>query len=273
VKNYLLYALACILLTGAVSACQKSDKPDNGTDTTIEPRLVKTIKMNTGTYTSTMTFTYDSQERPTKLVTVDSDEETSTVSLAWGDNAVTMTIHEVDPHYESEDVYVCSMKDGRVEKWTWTESDGEPVEGESVTTATYNADGYMTRTEHEYTYSDYDHGYTQTLVWADNNLQSYHGAYTDDYDSDETDLDFQYGSVANNPLCNIDLNGIVLYLDREVDLSMFFRMTGKSSDKMISRSSSDEQFVNHSYTTDSEGFVTKITVSGATSGTIDVTYQ
>jgi hypothetical protein len=203
-------------------------------------------------------FTYDGQNRLTKMETTYNDGEIVTTTLSPYSTTEKLTLHIEDNHSNVETDIVnllCTFNaDGTI-----TTMASDIVSNPRIVyyTATYDANGYLTK-------ENYDDGNGDcVMTWASGNL-------TKKVFNGET-INYEYGSVANNPQCNLDLNWLYDYVtDDPENLIRLFRMAGRSSDKMVTKITQPWGDRALSYQTDTKGFVTKIITE---SYTVDVTYK
>jgi hypothetical protein len=182
---------------------------------------------------SAVTFIYDDQHR---LTQIDDDDN---VEYQYSEGAAQVSIGEG---------YVCDYT---------LDGDGHATTGLAnvgVFTMTYD-DGYIASLTID---GGADGITTAEYTWSEGNLTGV-AAQNDGVHSSAT---MEYGTVPNNPECNIDLNTLayqnVIFHDSPAAM---IGLLGRRSDNMLSRLVLYDFACNFAYETDPLGFVTKITMT------------
>ncbi len=212
----------------------------------------------------TALLTYDAQGRLTEVLVTEPDgdyEMRGTTSLRWLDGAVEITLRFEERYGSEVASYMLNLDSyGYVASWTG-EEDGEREEG----TLHYD-NGYLSRADHGGEWP-----WTSRTTWTGGDL-------TEVVDSEGTDYrtTAEYGSIANNPNINLDLNYIISqtewYSCLGFDSNLWAQpigLTGKRSAHYMTRetdhyvtSSLDARTFVHEYETNAQGLVTKVTSTG-----------
>jgi hypothetical protein len=211
-----------------------------------------------GTEESPLIMNYDARNRVVKMK-VGAIEEEYNITYA-PDNVVLSMLHSDAGYSWSEEFNGKLGGDGYVHSGTAIE--------------TYTQDG-GTKNKSEYSFNiDYNNGYiakvtrwegqetiTLNYTWTGGNITRVN--YTSSYDDyGGSTMSLEYGNVANNPLCNLDINALCEDLYPNVPTAML-KLLGKPCEKMVSKITyTGDDFVdvyNYAYEVDAQGFVTKIT--------------
>lgn len=243
---------------GAVPVAPKPGEPVAGS------RMVSKIVMSGGNE-GAIDFTYDNKNRLVKV------KSTTMLEPDNGDESPYPLNVEVTFDYSQigssvfKTTYSASSKYGSdSEVSTFTLSDkGYIISGQTryedgyfeTWTGTYNSAGYITKTVW-----GGDSDFFTEATWAGGNLTwLYSGA-------GEAQTRYEYGTLANNPKCNLDLNSLGFDHDFFVAPDLV-GLTGKRSAKMVRKETltyptNDPGYtILYTYTTDAQGFVTKITMN------------
>jgi hypothetical protein len=241
-----------------IIGCDKTDKTDNSGGVGVPSKGSRLVSNITGTNENeeyVYDFTYDSDNR---LIGINmSNEYTfSTVSISYEQE----TFDKVTFEQQTEAIsnyntiffpYVTTFISG--ENGYLTSGNLAYVGGgnEESWIGTYNNAGYLIKSELN---SD-DDIESYDVTWSGGNMMQV---------SHEVGVaDYEYSDVANNPLCNLDLNYLITG-GLVVPFLGIAGLLGKRSANMIETMSITFDFglsdkTSYTYETDSDGFVTKIT--------------
>ena len=275
-KKYLLLLPAIALLwTGCKKDGDEPQKPEIPEEVPEEQQTLKLVdKISWVGYEdgeeqegATISFTYDASNRITKISQEYVDGEEREYTYSYSGNQVTCVENYSYEGNIDEIVTTVLTLDANGYAVSGTETiesiiHGEPDEDLQTNswTVTYDNEGHVTKV----LYEDDD---SIDFTWSDGNLTK-----LTDSDEGRTEPWFTtvaYGSQANNPACNIDMNWICsqgelaafALLPQSAPLLGFY---GKSSDKLMTESTetwgiSEDYKLAYTWELDSEGFVTKVT--------------
>ncbi len=238
--------------------------------------------------TETVTFNlkYDSENRLTEMTWTSADgQEYERYYCRWAAGEVTVE--------SSIKTYEDYNNDYYTDETTSTYSigsNGYASSGTSVWSGnidvthalSYN-NGYLSK----WVYGNQNNSYEDSYTWTNGNLTRLDSEWTEDWGageySGESDVSYLYGSVANNPLCNIDFNVLAGYPYEGDAILALVGMCGKRCANMVSsytfedsEDSRYDEIYDVKYETDSEGFITKITATDRDGGyedIIEITYK
>ncbi|MDR0954887.1 MAG: hypothetical protein LBM20_05860 [Rikenellaceae bacterium] len=265
-KTIRLFVLALLLPAFVMVGCDKGDEtpkdPESSTPGVPEAGsgIVSKIELTDryGDVMQGVNFTYDSYNR---LIRVEFyGETTESVYLSYetgsqtaGEGAPYTIIRKYVSEYGEETTTFTVGNSGYVESGEYSDRYTD-----RYYYYTYNDSGYLTNSST----TDY---YNNTYTWIGGNLTRI--SKTDlDYPDEELVYDFEYAEVANNPLCNLDLNKIAL-LEEDSVLELAGLCGKRSANrvaKLIRTCNEDpdgDYELSFAYETDPKGFVTKITVN------------
>jgi len=218
---------------------------------------------------STYEFTYDSNQRITRISYYPTEGYSQEVNINYSSNRITASM--------GMGSYSATVVDGRISRCDWVWEDPE-YPNESSREMTYQ-DGYLRKMVLKSTYATYNEDtgkwerqigtYPADLTWTNGNLTK--------YASDGTDFTFQYGTSLNK--ANLDLNWLIGdYLLEADGLGSFLAMQGylgkRSTNLMVREtynSSGYTSFYTHTWTFDNEGYPIGI-VTKRDGERVDVTY-
>ncbi len=195
-------------------------------------------------------FTYDAKNRVVKTeqtYTYDDGTVSKDVSeIAYTSNGLVIDEYYFmnGQEYERETITLVVGSNGYAISGTEEDEDSS-----AIWEAEYDAGGYLAR--HQYD----DEGDWIDYTWSGGNITEI------GYTWSQFSSVFEYGDVANNPLCNLDLFGWIISMDVNDSHASLLRLLGKSTAKMPTRGTdwpNQGEHASWSYETDSRGFITKI---------------
>lgn len=233
-------------------------------------KIVLTDSQEDADSTVEIRFTYDEQNRLTKLEEYDATVLASTIAYAYQSGSVTETWNETPS--DTETIVYTLDAGGRIVSWkeTGVDEDGDPETGEGR----LEYDG--NRLIAAFTTDDRIES-VDNISWDAGNIMK----ITHTSAKVESGTDFTYGNELNNPAVNLDLNYLVtdseLLKDLATDSFMIKAMgyIGVRSTRMIASEKDFGTFitgetVTYRYTTDSRGLITRIEVDESDSEDTDV---
>lgn len=212
---------------------------------------------------------YDGQNRLIQSTSTSDDNDSDNTTYVYSQNSVDIT-SESEGDWGTE-TFVSSLTLGSngyvssgVQEYESIYPGGQSNDTNNWS-ADYDANGYMVN-------SSWNDSEEYTLTWSGGNL-------TKRIDEDGSETAYQYGNVANNPLCNLDLNYFTGGMQDHIPFGASeIRLCGKSSTKMISQVDyiypdipAENESYTYAYQTDAQDFVTKITCSEVGGSDIEIT--
>lgn len=212
---------------------------------------------------TTLDFVYDNQNRLVELKERGQGQNMLTFTYTPGNVKLYMRDSDLDMTEVWVEEYNCVLNsDGSVASGVLDESYSSSDRNETYRynlAFNYN-NGYISGR----TSTGDDGSGAAEYTWTGGNLTKVEFTFTgEDYLSNDI-ITIEYGNVANNPLCNINVNGFVedLYPQPFAAVNKLF---GKSSEKLVSKviyTDADGDYYDeyyYAYEFDAQGFVTKIT--------------
>jgi hypothetical protein len=272
----LKFSLFALLLPASIMvSCKKiqdSENPSQASPPGIPAagsRIVSTITKSTGSNSHINKLTYDNNNR---LIGIER-AETASVSITYKTGTPEESLYTNSVPYTVIVEYQDESDPTGAYGWTGVYTSGD--------------NGYLTSGNMIY---DYENGSNEQRIWTgihdsegyltnskwnnENNIGLYDATWTDGnmmrlYSGEgEVVTDYEYNNLANNPLCNLDLNHLYhLFTDNWIDpFTAILELSGKRSANMVSKATevysypySSKFITTYTYQTDAKGFVTKIT--------------